>query len=82
MNVNGQVVNAVQNIVSGTVKVVHTARMQDYTDGALEVTSQLTEAFPQTFTQGQIEMPGIVDIAESMEGDGSEVKGYWTGFEN
>ena len=73
--------HGVQNIVTGEVKNVHVVRLRFYADKDLEMTAALKVVFQHAFTQGELEMAGIVDISEAEEGQGFDVKTDWVGFD-
>ena len=75
-------VYGVQNIISGEVRDVHVVRLCFYADSALDITSDLKDVFQHSFTQGQFEMSGLVDMAEADDGDGYDVQVQWVGFED
>ena len=52
----------VQNIVTGEVKDVHVVRLQFYAGKHLEMTAGFKKVFEYSFTQGEFEMAGMVDI--------------------
>ena len=70
-------VYGVQNIITGKVKDVYVLRLQLYVDADLEMTAALREVFQHAFTQGEVEMAGIVDISKAEDGQGFDVKVDW-----
>ena len=74
-------VYGVQNIVTGEAKSVHVVHLRFYADKYLKMTAALKEVFQNAFTQDEFEMAGTVEILEAEEGQGSDVKVDWVGFD-
>ena len=72
-------VYGVQNTITGDVKDGHVVRLRFCADIDLEMTAALKEVFQHAFTQGELEMAGIVDISEAEERQGFDVKVDWVG---
>lgn len=62
-------------------KHVHVARLRYDADEALQVTADFKEVFQHTFTRGNFEIAGIVDISKAEKGDGLDAMVEWVGVE-
>ena len=74
-------VYGLQSTVTGEVKDVHVVRLRFYTDKDLEMTVALNEMFQHPFTEGMLEIVGIVDISEAEEGQVFDVNVDWVGLD-
>ena len=55
---------AIQNIVSGRVQTAHIAHLGFHADSQLYVTADVKDVFHRAFNQGQLQVTGIVCVAE------------------
>ena len=63
------------------VFLVNWDRYRFSTDKGLEMTTAVKGVFQHAFTQGELEIVGIVDISEAEDGQSFDVKVDWVGFD-
>ena len=55
----------IQNNVSGRVHTAHVARLRFYADSQRNVTADVKNVFQHVFNQGQVQMTGVVRVAQA-----------------
>ena len=70
----------IQSIVSGRVHTAHVARLRFYAYSQLNVTADVKNVFQHALNQGQLQMAGVVRVAEA-DDRSPIVLVDWVGFE-